>query len=94
MNDTNDQEDLSGLSDVHKTLSDATEVIAAFIGAANSEEIPVGSSMEAADKTLADLVRWRPGLKGLLSQVKETLFEQGMVRRHCQQTFPSKQTPL
>ena len=46
-NDTNVQEDLSGPSDVHKTLSDAAEVIAAFIGAANSEEIPVGSLMEA-----------------------------------------------
>jgi hypothetical protein len=70
-NDTNDPEDLSGLSDVHKTLSDAAEVIAAFIGAANSEEIPVGSLMEAADKTLANLVRWHSGLKGVLSQVGE-----------------------
>ncbi len=59
MNDTSEQEDFSGLSNIHKTLADAAEVIAAFIGAANSEEIPIGSLIEAADKTLADLVKWR-----------------------------------
>ena len=67
MNDTNEQEDFSGLSEIHKTLSDAAEVIAAFIGAANSDEIPVDSLLEAADQTLADLVKWRSGLQGVLS---------------------------
>ena len=67
MNDATEQEDYSGLSDIHKTLTDAAEVIAAFIGAANSEEIPVGSLVETADKTLGDLVKWRSGLKGVLS---------------------------
>jgi hypothetical protein len=62
---------MMGLSDIHTTLADAAEMNAAFIGATNSEEIPVGSLMEAADKTLTDLVKWRSGLKGFLSQAGE-----------------------
>jgi hypothetical protein len=33
-----EQEDFSGLSDIQKTLSDAAEVIAAFIGAAKRSQ--------------------------------------------------------
>jgi hypothetical protein len=55
-------------------LSDSAEVIAAFIGAANSEETPVGSLMEAADKTLADLVKWRSGSSLPYRQLRKLLF--------------------
>jgi len=66
-----EEDDISGLTDLHKTLGDASEVIAAFIGAAHSGEVPVESLIDTADKTLADLVKWRSGLKGFLSVMGE-----------------------
>jgi hypothetical protein len=62
-------EDLSGLTGLHKTIGDASEVIAAFIGAGHSGEVPVDSLMQAAEQTLSDLMKWRSGLKGVLSVV-------------------------
>lgn len=64
-----DKEDLSGLTGLHKTIGDASEVIAAFIGAGHSGEVPVDDLMQAAEQTLQDLIKWRSGLNGLLSQV-------------------------
>ena len=66
-----EEQSTEGLTELHKTLTDAAEVIAAFIGAANSGEIPVDSLIEAADHTLADLVKWRSGLKGALMDTGE-----------------------
>ena len=54
---------LLGFHDLHKTLDDATEVIAAFISVARSGEAPPDSLMEAADKTVEDLAEWRARIK-------------------------------
>ena len=54
---------LPGLHDLHKTLDDATEVIAAFISVTRSDEKAPDSLMEAADKTVNELAEWRAKLK-------------------------------
>ena len=53
---------LPGLHNLHKTLDDATEVIAAFISVARSDEKAPDSLMEAAHKTVDDLAEWRAKL--------------------------------
>ena len=59
----NEQKDCSGLTDLRKTLADAAEAIAAFIGLGN--EPPIDSLMEAADKVLPDLHEWRKTIQAL-----------------------------
>ena len=56
---------LPGFHDLHKTLDDATEVIAAFISVTRSDEKAPESLMEAADKTVDELVEWRAKIKEL-----------------------------
>ena len=55
----NEQDDFTGLADLRKTLADATEVLAAFISTGRSDELPIASLMQAAEKTLPDLYEWR-----------------------------------
>ena len=55
-----------GLRDLHKTIDDATEVVAAFISTARSKETPHPSLMEAAEKVVGDLAEWRAALKEAL----------------------------
>jgi len=55
--------DLAGLRDLHKTLDDATEALAAFISVARSGEVAPDSLMEAADKTVDELAQWRARIK-------------------------------
>ena len=54
---------LPGLHNLHKTLDDATEVIAAFISVTRSDETAPDSLMEAADKAVNELAEWRAKLK-------------------------------
>ena len=60
------KDDVSGLTELHKTLSDALEVLATFISCGNSGEVAIPSLIEAAEKTLPELARWRAELNGLL----------------------------
>ena len=48
-------EDLTGLAELHKTLEDASQVIAAFISIGRSGEAPIDSLLTAADQALVDL---------------------------------------
>ena len=64
--ESTDQE-MAGLSELHQSLADASEVIAAFISTEKGGEKPPDSLMEAAEKTLSDLTKWRSGLKEALS---------------------------
>ena len=59
-------QDLAGLSELHKTLADASEQLAAFISCGKSEEVAIDSLVKAADQTLADLTKWRGGLQSAL----------------------------
>ena len=65
----NTDEDLSGLKELHTTKGDASEAIAAFIEAGHSGEVPIDTLMQAAEKSLQNLTKWRPGLKSGLIQV-------------------------
>jgi len=51
---------------LHKTLEDASQVIAAFISMGRSGETPIDSLLTAADHALDDLVKWRAGLKDVV----------------------------
>jgi hypothetical protein len=57
------KDDLAGLRDLHKTIDDATEVLAAFLSAAASAEIPNEALIDAAHLIVGDLVEWRETLK-------------------------------
>lgn len=58
-----DKDDLAGLRDLHKTIDDATEVLAAFLSAAASAALPSEALVDAAHKTCGDLAEWRETLK-------------------------------
>jgi hypothetical protein len=60
------KDDLSGLTDLHKTLDDAADQLAAFIGCGKNGEVATDSLVQEAEKTLSDLTKWRAGLKGAL----------------------------
>jgi len=68
MNYVGEENDFSGLADLRKTLLDATEILAAFISTGRSEELPIASLIEAAEKSLADLTGWHDSLKGVLDE--------------------------
>ncbi len=70
MNDINEEEDFSNLVDLRKTLADATEVMAAFISTGRSDERPIASLMEAAEKTLPDLHEWRKTIETVVDMVE------------------------
>ena len=52
-------QEMSNLADLKRTLSNATEALAAFISTARSDERPIASLIEAAEKALPDLHEWR-----------------------------------
>ena len=58
-------QEIPGLPDLQKTISDATEVLAAFISTARSNELPIASLMEAADKILPALHEWRKTIEAV-----------------------------
>ena len=52
-------DDIPNLRDLHKTLVDASELMAAFVGCANGNEQPPASMIEAASKSKEELAEWR-----------------------------------
>ena len=64
------RDDFSNLNDLRKTLADATEVLAAFISTGRSDEQPIASLMEAAEKTLPDLHEWRKTIEAAVDMVE------------------------
>jgi hypothetical protein len=61
------EQNMAGLADLHESLVDASEQLAAFISTGKSGEVAIDSLIRAADKTLVDLTAWRRGLKGVLA---------------------------
>lgn len=59
-------DDVSGLTELHKALLNAAEQLAAFIGCAKDGEVAIDSLVSEAEKTLAELNKWRSGLGGVL----------------------------
>ena len=59
-------DELNNLDDLKRTLSDASEIIAAFISVTKGNEQPPESMLEAADSTLKDLVTWCNTIDGVV----------------------------
>ena len=55
-----------GLPDLHETLVDASEVLAAFIKAGRSGIVAPDILLEAAKKALHDTAAWRRSIKEML----------------------------
>lgn len=60
-----EKDELAGLRDIYRVFDDASEVMAAFLSAAASAELPTEGVIDAAHKTLGDLVEWRETLREL-----------------------------
>ena len=63
--DSTDQT-MANLADLRKTLADATEILAAFISTGRSDELPIASLLEAAEKTLPELHEWRKTIEAVV----------------------------
>lgn len=66
MNDDND--DLAGVRDLHKTLDEAIDVLAAFLSAAVAAEIPPETLVDTAHQVIGDLTEWRATLWEITDQ--------------------------
>jgi hypothetical protein len=66
MHDDNDE--LAGVRDLHKTLDEAIEVLAAFLSAAASTEMPPESLVTTAHQVIGDLTEWRATLWEITDQ--------------------------
>ena len=59
------EQETAELPDLQKTIANATEILAAFISLGRSDELPIVSLMEAAEKTLPDLHEWRKTIEAI-----------------------------
>ena len=66
MND--DHDDLAGVRDLHKTLDEAIEVLAAFLSAAAGAEIPPEKLVDTTHRVIGDLTEWRATLWEITDQ--------------------------
>ena len=60
-----------GLDDLHRTLDDGTEMLAALISLAVSQEAPPVRLLEAAGAAIDRLAAWRAGILAMLKQGTE-----------------------
>ena len=63
------QSDTPNLEDLHRTLADASEIMAAFLSMPRSDEKPLHSVVEAADQNVQELAEWRAMMKELSSSL-------------------------
>ena len=63
-------DDIPNLRELHKTLVDASEVMAAFVSTARSGEEPIKSLVAAADKSVDELAEWRLLIKSVCEMVE------------------------
>jgi hypothetical protein len=59
-------DDLANLCDLEQTIDEATEVLAAFISASASGDLPHENVLAVARKTCDDLAAWRKTLKEIV----------------------------
>lgn len=63
-----DQDELAGVRDLYKTLDEAIEVLAAFLRAAASAEMPQETVVTTAHQVIGDLTEWRATLWEITDQ--------------------------
>ena len=54
-----DQDDESGMGDLHRALDDAMEFLAAYLSYARGNEVPPECLTNATDKAIDRVVQWR-----------------------------------
>ena len=63
-----DTDELAGVRDLHKTVDEAIEVLAAFLNAAASAQMPSESLVNSAHQVIGDLTEWRATLWDITDQ--------------------------
>lgn len=63
-----DTDELAGVRDLHKTVDEAIEVLAAFLNAAASAQMPSESLVNTAHQVIGDLTEWRATLWDITDQ--------------------------
>ena len=64
-------DDINNIEALQKTLGEASEIIAAFISVTNSNEQPLDSLMQAAEKSLNELVVWQNTVEAIVEVVEQ-----------------------
>ena len=62
-----ERESFEGLGELHRTLDDATEILALFVSLSVGQEAPPVSMMEAAGDTIDRLASWRASIGAVLA---------------------------
>ena len=63
-------DDIPNLRELHQTLVDASELMAAFVGCAKGNEQPPESMIEAGSKATQELAEWRLLIKSVCEMVE------------------------
>ena len=63
-----DTDELAGVRDLHKTVDEAIEVLAAFLNAAASAQMPSETLVNTAHQVIGDLTEWRATLWDITDQ--------------------------
>ncbi|MDA0822371.1 MAG: hypothetical protein O3C28_08105 [Proteobacteria bacterium] len=62
--------DTDNLADLRRTLSDAAEISAAFVGTARDNVPPIESLVIAAENSMSDLAIWRNTIADVIDLVE------------------------
>ena len=63
-----DTDELAGVRDLHKTVDEAIEVLAAFLKAAAGAQMPSETLVNTAHHVIGDLTEWRATLWDITDQ--------------------------
>ena len=63
-----DTDELAGVRDLHKTVDEAIEVLAAFLNAAAGAQMPSETLVNTAHQVIGDLTEWRATLWDITDQ--------------------------
>ena len=63
-----DADELAGVRDLHKTVDEAIEVLAAFLNAAAGAQMPSETLVNTAHQVIGDLTEWRATLWDITDQ--------------------------
>ena len=61
-----DQDDESGMGDLHRALDDAMEFLAAYLSYARGNDVPPKCLIDATDKAIDRVAQWRQVTRGVV----------------------------